>query len=130
MEFNRGTNPQLSEHFNGREFECPCGACTLQVVQPGLIEKLEALRVALGQPIRVTSGFRCQAHQASLRERGYPTAKGVSQHELGGAADLTCEPAHIERLKRLACDHFKAVGVAETWLHVDVRQDQTRRWEY
>ena len=74
---------QLTEHFNLREFECPC--CRTVKLDPNLVEALEELRRYIAdKPIIVTSGYRCHKHNAS------PNVKGatLSDHLLGVATDI------------------------------------------
>lgn len=125
--WKRGQGGQITAHFGRTEFECPCG-CPDQKIAVNLVAKLEEVRAALGEPIRVTSGYRCRAYQEDLARRGYETAKGISQHELGNAADITTDA--MASLQALVVKRFKAVGVARTFIHVDLREDTTRRWFY
>jgi uncharacterized protein YcbK (DUF882 family) len=123
----------LSDHFKVPEFSCPCTSCTETIIDSYLIVKLEALRLLLQVPIRINSGYRCANYQAELRLRGYETAIGLSQHQLGRAADIMASEGDIsggvlETLSRQA--GFRAVGVGNVWVHVDLRDDKDRRWTY
>lgn len=71
---------QLSDHFNLREFQCPC--CHTVRIHPRLVRMLEGLREKWGFPIVLTSGYRCVSHN---REVGGVTG---SLHILGQAADI------------------------------------------
>lgn len=128
--WSRGTNRNLSAHFTTKEFTCQCGICRDQRISEKLIEKLEEVRALYGRPIVVTSGFRCARHQAHLRGTlppGY-TAKGKSQHEEGFAADVKGED--MQALYAAIEQVFKAIGLAKTFFHVDLRADKVRRWNY
>ncbi len=51
-----------SEHFEDREFQCPCPRCTgiVRDVDEAFLAMLEALRLRLGaEPIMISSGYRC-----------------------------------------------------------------------
>lgn len=128
--WHRGEVKQLSKHFTSSEFSCPCShrTCTLQKISAVLVENLETIRQSLGVPMKITSGYRCPAYQAELKARGYETATGVSQHELGNAADVRCPEKHTE-LVSLCEGLFDAVGVARSFVHVDTRAGK-RRWTY
>lgn len=84
--------------------------------------------MAYQSPIVITSGFRCKAHQEDLRQSGLETAVGTSSHERGIAADVTC--LHLDTLLQLADPLFPAMGVAKSFVHVDLRKDKRRRWKY
>lgn len=124
-------NKALSKYFALHEFHCPCDECEETLVEDELIVRLNKIRIYTGLPVRVTSGYRCMGHQAHLAESGAPTAVGVSQHCLGAAADIAVagfRGLELEKVARRA--GFKAVGVAENWIHVDLRDDKARRWSY
>ena len=71
---------RVSLHFSLREFECPC--CHRVRLHPLLLVRLEELREAWGRPLLLTSGYRCDPHNA--RVGGVPK----SAHRLGLAADV------------------------------------------
>ena len=70
----------LTVHFNLKEFECPC--CHRVRICPLLLLRLEKVRVLWGEPMVLTSAFRCDAHNSAVG--------GVknSLHRLGQAADV------------------------------------------
>lgn len=133
------TNPKGSEvpvgvYFKSKEFDCPCShpECATTVVSFPLAAKLDNMRRLLGAPLVITKGggYRCKWYQEYLRQKGYETAKGVSQHELGNAADLESR----ERTGRQLADAarmagFMAVGIAATWIHADTRPEH-HEWFY
>jgi uncharacterized protein YcbK (DUF882 family) len=131
LQYQKKEGRKLSDHFVSDEFDCPCDKCVVTLIDLSLVERLEQVRAILSAPIRINSGYRCASYQADLRARGYETATGISQHQLGKAADIMSEPLtglELERAARAA--GFKAVGVGGTWAHVDLRDDKDRRWEY
>lgn len=111
------------KYFKRAELTCRCG-CGMDVKKE-LVDKLDSLRLEFGAPIRVTSAARCQAH--NVRIGGHPN----SSHTRGEAADLTA--GDLDRLYALCEKHFKAVGDARSgkrFIHVDLRSDKVRRWNY
>ena len=129
-EYKKGAKINVSKHFVSSEFDCPCNACTVTLVQPDLVSKLENLRVAINQPLKISSGYRCESYQLELKLRGFETAKGISQHQLGAAADLLCEGMTGESLEHFARQAgFTSVGVGHSFIHVDLRPGN-RRWTY
>lgn len=131
LTWKRGQLIQLSKHFTSTEFTCQCGHCVDQMVDSLLIKRLETLREAIGGPIQILSGYRCPAHQAELlADPNYETVK-LSQHELGRAADIRPYKLGImPTFEAEAAKLFHAIGAADTWLHVDMRDDRQRRWTY
>lgn len=131
--WRRGERPQIwpYKYFSPREFECLCGICGPQTISADLVGALEAIRISLGKPIRITSAYRCSAHQAKLRRTLPPghTATGRSSHEDGIAADIQVAGNPPLLLATLEA-YFKSIGTAPTFYHVDMRRDKQRRWIY
>lgn len=117
---------QLSTHFKSQEFACKCG-CGASEVNPKLIELLEQIREVTENPIVITSGRRCEAHNKACK------GKPKSQHLYGNAADITCKGFTPRRLAQLIEKRFSAevggMGVYKNFVHVDVRETPTPiRW--
>lgn len=132
--WRKGEVKKVSEHFSTKEFSCPCRleSCRLQKISVELLLKLEVVRQQVGRALQITSGFRCKGYQRELQKRGYKTAK-KSQHLQGNAADFTCrnfEGINKEVLTDLLAEQFKAIGMGNTFCHVDLRNDKVRRWFY
>lgn len=71
------------KHFKESEFYCPsCKNTGAEGMNPNLIKLLDAMREHFGQPITITSGYRCAAYNKKVG--------GISgsQHTLGNAADF------------------------------------------
>ena len=122
---------QLTTHFRRSEFTCKCGCGRNEIVFP-LVSLCETIRLALDEPITVTSGYRCPDH---------PVEKAKPQsgfHVKGLAADLACKSgwrklyAVASRLmeQQADCDvsGIAPVGITglgiypqEGFIHVDVR---------
>jgi zinc D-Ala-D-Ala carboxypeptidase len=119
-----------SKYFRAKEFECQCGVCQRQVLDDKLIAMLDEVRDLVGIPIKINSGFRCAKRQDDLRKQGLETATGKSSHENGQAADIAC--ADMAALEKACLTVFAkhSVGVARTFIHVDVRANGPRRWGY
>lgn len=131
MKYKKGKRAQLSDHFYSTEFDCPCDDCGWTEIDPVLISQLEAMRTIKGSKLVIQSGYRCENYQQQLKLRGYETAVGISQHQLGKAADIGdgVTPGHeLEDMARRA--GFLAVGVGRTFIHVDTRTGKKRSWKY
>ena len=73
-----------TKNFNINEFACKCG-CSFNIIDQRIIDMAQTIRDALGVPVRVNSGCRCEKHNANVGG-----VKG-SKHTKGLAADLSCE---------------------------------------
>jgi uncharacterized protein YcbK (DUF882 family) len=82
----------LSSHFSRREFACRCG-CGEFIICEELIELLEEIRRRYGDPIVITSGYRCQKHNEAVG------GSESSYHRIGQAADIA--PTNIPYEQRL-----------------------------
>ena len=120
----------MSTYFLPEEFECNCknkhceGKLPQMRMNPTLIQSLNRIRQELGKPIKVTSGFRCVDHNAAVG------CVPDSTHRTGYAADIVCDD--MEKLKELieAEKEIKGIGIANTFIHVDVRPGIRKRWTY
>lgn len=116
----------ITKNFNLEEFMCGCG-CGENATSYRLIYALQALREIIKKPITITSGFRCEKHNKAVGG-----AKS-SQHLLGWAADI--HVAHLpikdlfEAAEKVPVFRNGGIGVASTFLHVDIREGEAR-WSY
>lgn len=90
----RANDVRISEHFRLIEFECACCGCVR--LHPELLKHLEGMRARWGEPLFVTSGFRCERHNREVG--GVPK----SLHRLGQAADVVVIRADQPRFLSLA----------------------------
>lgn len=114
----------MSAHFKADEFMCRCG-CRGNGVKPELIETLERVRSFLGKPIMITSGYRCEAHDAAVG--------GKNNHTTGLAADLACSSGaeRADLLAAVLASGFRRVGIGATFVHVDLCRDRPNSvWLY
>ena len=113
---------KLSTHFDSAEFDCKCCGKGGDKVNPKLIKLLEAIREKVGEPVYVTSGYRCEAHNKAVG------GKPKSQHMLGNAADIYIESKSPSKLVQIleANFHIGGIGVYARFVHVDVREGRAR----
>ncbi len=131
--WNKGQEFNLGPYFKTAEFDCQCkhDSCVEQKISIELVKKLQDVRVELARPVKVTSGFRCSKHQADLRSSGVNTVVArVSTHELGNAADIRPVDRNMTGFLEIVEKSFLSIGLAKTFLHVDLREDKERRWNY
>ena len=70
-------------NFKVSEFSCKCG-CGFNIIDQRVLNIAQTIRDALGVPVKVNSGCRCEKHNKNVG--------GVngSKHIKGLAADLSC----------------------------------------
>ena len=113
---------RLSRHFTLAEFcnpgKYPANVPTSQHVENmiyGCQNLLEPAREAIGCPILINSGFRCET--VNRKVGGVPN----SQHRLGQAADIRPkDPARFQRLVDFlrSCNHTDQLLTGPSWLHI------------
>jgi uncharacterized protein YcbK (DUF882 family) len=141
--WNKGERFKMGDHFSSSEFECQCSykSCVEQKISKELIDKLNLVRIEMGSPLYITSGFRCFKHQCDLRNEVNSgktkltvVASTVSQHELGNAADISPRVITMIKLRKIIEKLFDTIGLAKTFYHVDIRPLKTdgskRIWKY
>lgn len=109
-------NRRLTRNFIAREFICPC--CDAEGITDELVVKLQMAHDIYGRVMIVTSGFRCEKHNASEKVRGLKD----SAHLTGLAADIRCDNSRHRFLLLSAFIQagFKRIGIYENFIHVDV----------
>ena len=91
----------LGKYFDESEFSCECprhnGRGVLDhVIDKRLVDVLDAIRERVGEPVHITSGYRCPAHSAEVG------GMSNSQHVQGTAADIYVNGVSVEDLAQLA----------------------------
>ena len=122
------------EFPNFTEDEFRCSHTGEQQMKTGFVRKLQALRVAYGKPMTITSGYRSPEHPIEARK-----AKPGS-HASGRAVDIAVsgEDAFflLEKVFESGC--FSGVGVnqrgdhGQRFIHLDDLDTETRPtvWSY
>jgi uncharacterized protein YcbK (DUF882 family) len=121
---------KLSTNFNLDEFASADGTAPSGEVLKNLTElakNLEVLRKHIGQPIRVTSGFRSREHNRKIG------GAVNSFHVLGMASDIQVakmSPEQVAKAIELLIAEGKmkegGLGIYRTWVHYDVRGTKAR----
>lgn len=131
----------MTSFFTSEEFACKCknkhceGKPPKLAMQSTLVQALNRVREEFGQPITVTSGYRCPAHNKAIG--GSPK----SQHMLGTAVDIqpaSGKPEDLERLYQLCLEEAAFTGVGDgrkkRFVHVDCRTlrpgEKRKEWPY
>ncbi|GAA0427019.1 hypothetical protein GCM10008969_58240 [Pseudomonas veronii subsp. inensis] len=95
-------------NFAYSELRCTCGHCdsTGREMDPAFMARLQRLRDAYGQPMQLTSAYRCPRHPSEAGK----AAPG--EHFDGRAVDVRCRGAEALTLLRLALPlGFNRVGI-------------------
>jgi uncharacterized protein YcbK (DUF882 family) len=80
------------------------------------LSQLQRLREKVNKPITITSGYRCNHHNASVK------GSKKSFHTLGRASDIKVIGLDVDQLANYAKEFFKGVIIYKTWVHVDTRE--------
>jgi uncharacterized protein YcbK (DUF882 family) len=110
-------------NFTVDEVACPCG-CGMMPTDEALI-RLQGLRYDLDRPLIVTSGARCPDYNERI------DGAENSRHMKGDAFDIAAADAIslFELVLNGAAHGFFGVGVAEGFVHLDLRLDEVM-WTY
>ena len=98
----------MTPHFSTPELACR--HCGLAVFHPGFLDSLEAVRVDLGLPMKLTNACRCKAHNEAVG--GHPRSLHVGD-----------TPMHPGQLGTLGSDveaadgHFRGLLFVTAWKH-------------
>lgn len=124
---------RLTKNFTQREFRSKDGAKMPLDVLDNIKElacNLQVLRDLLGEPIKINSGYRSEAHNKAIG--------GVksSKHIKGLAADIRVKDLETDDLYLLIESLIKqgemqegGLGVYDTFVHYDIRGTRAR-WNY
>ena len=95
-------------------------------ISEGFVHRLDELREACGFPFIVTSGYRDTTHSAERHKD-----KG-GWHTKGLAADIRIYHAEdrFKIVQKAIEMGFTGIGIAKTFVHVDVRDTTPVIWSY
>tara|TARA_R110001599_G_C11831326_1_gene618344 strand:+ start:172 stop:525 length:354 start_codon:yes stop_codon:yes gene_type:complete len=116
------------KYFKLEEFDSPDEPGSGRHMNKEIIYMLDAVRKEYGKPIRVNSGYRTKARNKKIG--------GVadSSHIKGLAVDISCTTSsdRFKLLSLLTKTGFKRIGVAKSFIHVDIDKDKSQNviWTY
>ena len=112
------------KYFNIEDFDCQ--ETGENKMSEDFIHRLDELRAVCGFPFYVTSGYRSPSH--SIEKRKFQPGT----HAQGIAADIKVSGGAQRRLiveKALELG-FGGIGIAKTFVHVDIRETAPVMWCY
>lgn len=111
------------KYFKREEFKCQCGGkyCNGFPYEPSerLIRLADKVREELGVPMTVSSGLRCDKHNAEVG--GVPT----SYHRLGRAMDFAAKGKTASQILAIVKQHPEVhytYAINSNYVHMDVAQ--------
>ena len=121
------------KYFTYTEFDSPDEVGSGKKMHPDILEMLDQARDKYDKPIRITSGYRTKEYNESLSARGYKASPN-SSHLKGLAADIACTSS-VDRYHLINClldVGFKRIGIANTFIHVDIDPEKANEviWTY
>lgn len=121
------------KYFNVNEFDSPDAIGSGENMDKEFLSRLDQARSIADAPFKITSGYRSEAYNKSLLERGYKASKD-SSHLKGLAADIACADS-ISRYKIITAlmkANLNRIGIADTFIHVDMDLDKPANvvWTY
>ena len=104
----------MYKYFTEDELRCKCG-CGQSKMDSFFMEDLDDLREALGEPIIITSGYRCPDHNDKVSSTGRS-----GPHTTGKAVDIKGgSKKKYDIFKNLNIDIIKRIGISKTFIHID-----------
>lgn len=101
--------------------ELACRHCGELHIDEELVEKLEIMRENYGDPVVISSGYRCPIHNAKIK--GAP----LSLHVKGKAVDILLNGKPMDTMhKRGLSVGFRGFGFYDGgWIHMDIGRSRT-----
>ena len=90
------------------------------------VQRLDVLREACGFPFTITSGYRSVKHAIEAKKQVPGT------HTRGIAADIAVANGNQRRIivEKALEQNFYGIGVAKSFVHVDIRETDPVMWTY
>ena len=124
--YEKGSKVQLTANFKSNEFDCHgSDCCSSTLIDEKLVEYLQKIRTYFKKPVKVSSAYRCQKHNASVK------GATSSRHVRGQAADIYIDgiaPAEIAKYAESL--GILGIGLYETnsdgfFVHIDTRDTKS-----
>ena len=112
------------KYFKKEEFNCQHTGNNEMKLE--FLKKLEQLREACNFPFVITSGYRDKTHPIEAKK------STVGTHAQGIACDIAVNGGNQRYIiaKEAAKLGFNGIGVAKSFMHVDIRESTPVVWVY
>lgn len=113
------------KYFDRSDFDCQ--ETGENKMEDEFIGKLDALREACGWPFIVTSGYRDPSHSVEIVK-----PNGGGYHTKGIASDIKVlgGKKRYEIVDNALKQGFNGIGIAKSFVHLDIREDTPMIWTY
>lgn len=118
----------MSKYFQDAEFRRCVPSCSIDQMEPGFLELLDAVREIAGIPLVLNCAYRSKAREKKMGR------SGNSAHTRGLAVDIRCNTS-ANRYKivaaALGCG-IRRIGIGKTFVHLDndTSLPQGVMWDY
>lgn len=99
---------QFATYFSPEEFAC--SHCGSMGIKETFVKQLDALRNSFGNPLTITSGYRCAEHPIEKAKKN-----GPGSHSTGFAADILISRKNAYELMGLVLDGYWKAPIARKW---------------
>lgn len=125
-----------SKFFSEKELVCSCG-CGDAGMDDVFMQKLDKLREAVGEPVKLSSAYRCPKHNAAVAKTG-----AAGPHTTRRAVDILCSGAlALKVLANAGRFGFTGIGIKQhgphtgRFIHLDdlpngAAQPRPHIWSY
>ncbi len=117
----------LSEHYNHKDFICPCDQCRGKEfkIHLGLVGILEQIGAHFNTKVNVLSAFWCDAYLESLQK------ERKSYHNRGKAVHINIDGIDLSEIFKYVegIDDINGIGLypKEGYIHIDTRPKEKRK---
>lgn len=113
-------------NFHDSEFAKCSPGCFLSDMDEAFMDRLQTARTLAGVPFVLNSAYRSKDYE--LRKK----RSGNSMHCLGRAVDIRCVDSgtRYRIVECLIASGFRGIGIGNTFIHVDDRDNVSLIWTY
>jgi len=111
-----GVTMKASKNFTKKELACPC--CNVNGMQQAFIEILQRIRDKVGEPMPISSGYRCAKHNTDVG------GEKNSAHLRGWAVDIAISKKASGLRHKIVYyamqEGIRRIGIGRNLVHLDM----------